>query len=71
MMPDWNAKDEPTTSDAWRFYVRINKDNVAITPDKLAMFMSPEIRRTVIRLESIPNPPSLGVFLLSGETPAT
>ncbi len=55
MFPDWNQNDKPITSDAWRFYVRIGKDNIALTPDKLAMFMNADIRRTVIRLESIPS----------------
>lgn len=64
MLPDWNKNGEPTTSHAWRFYVRIGKDNVPLSPDQLPMFMNAEIRRTVIRLESIPTTPSIVIFLV-------
>jgi hypothetical protein len=43
-----------SSSDAWRFYVRIGTHNTALTPDRLTMFMDPKIRRAIIALEGIP-----------------
>jgi hypothetical protein len=48
-----NKAGKPETSDAWRFPVRIGKDNVLITPDRIPMFIDAKIRRAAIRLSSI------------------
>jgi hypothetical protein len=49
-----NKQQARTTSEAWRFPVRVGKDNVLISPDRLPMFIDTKSRRTVIRLSSIP-----------------
>jgi hypothetical protein len=50
-----NKDGRRTTSDAWRFPVRIGKDNVSITPDRIPMFMDAKLRRVAIRLSAIPS----------------
>lgn len=49
-----NSQGQATTSDAWRFPIRIGKDNIAITPDRIPMFIDAKTRRVAIRLSSIP-----------------
>lgn len=49
-----NRLGEPIPSDAWRFPIRIGKDNISIPPDRLSMFIDPKTRRTAIRLSAIP-----------------
>jgi hypothetical protein len=48
-----NRTGEPTTSDGWRFPMRVGKHNVPLQPDQIAMFMEPRIRRTVTLLEKV------------------
>jgi hypothetical protein len=49
-----NKLGQPVSSDAWRFPVRIGKDNVSVAPDRIPMFIDAHVRRTAIRLSSIP-----------------
>jgi hypothetical protein len=49
-----NKEGKPTTSDAWRFPMRVGKHNIPLQPDQVAMFMEPKIRRIVTLLEEIP-----------------
>ena len=55
-----NRNGEPETCDAWRFPVRVDKHNVPLQPDQIAMFMEPRTRRMVTLLEGVmssPEPP--------------
>jgi len=61
-----NKKNDKGTSDAWRFYVRIGRHNVALTPDRLAMHMNTAVRRIVIRLEEIPADNALQILWRPG-----
>ena len=49
-----NNSGSATTSNAWRFPVRIGRHTKFLKPEQLSMFMNSDIRRTIIRLESIP-----------------
>lgn len=55
MAPLYNRNDAPVSSDAWRFFVRVGKDNMPLTPDQLPMYMNAKTRRIAILLDAIPS----------------
>ncbi len=49
-----NGSGEPEGANAWQFYVRVDDDNVPLTPEVMPMYMNAHVRRVLVLLESIP-----------------
>ena len=49
---DTNSK--PQSANAWQFPIRVDDDNVPLTPETMPMYMSTNIRRALVLLHSIP-----------------
>ena len=50
--PDKNGK--PQGANAWQFPVRVDDDNVPLTPETMAMYMNAHVRRVLVLLHTIP-----------------